>query len=379
MEKSALNLKENCFYIDPGLKDYFYYCEKIDKNIVNWILLESYQHGNLIQVEFKAKLEGSNHYIEVNNQQEIKRLKIMLKKFRVVEKENEFKKMVEGIDEKFKKQNIPIFQRPLRAIREICIKKNIRLSVIPKEHAIPGKYEGDSLVAHIHKWFENKYGDRLKISLSPGSVAVMIKGDAWKINFPLFFGNARFVFDPELEKYEDEPKTQKNVPYMIVNPLKFIDGFTSEYARTMTRNEMIELKDNLVLGLEALQLLREIKEKPYIPEARADLSSGVDNVFSQPPHYGQSKWASLQFTEKLFKCFLKLKNVSFQKNHDLEYLLDLFTQNGLQVIPLNIIQNIQCPAGVRYGEINVSLEEAIQAHKSSLIICVKVAEAIKTI
>ena len=377
--KTGFDLKEDCFYIDPKLQGHFYYCEKIDNNIVRWIIIESYHRGRLIQVKFTAYLEGSDHYIEVKNQIDLKRLRIMLEEFRKMEKENEFKKMLESIDEDFKEQNMPIYQRPLRAIREICLKKKISLSCTPRGPAIPGDFEGDSLVAHVHQWYRNKYGDRLKINLSPGSRAVFIKGDVWRINYPLFFGNAKFVFDSDLNKYHEVPKIQKNVPSMIINPLKFIDGFTSEYAKSITRNEMIELKDNLVLGLEAVQSLREIKEKPYIPEAKADLDSAVNNIFSTPPHFGQSKWSSLQFTEKLFKCFLELKEVSFARNHDLNSLFILSNQNGLTGISQSIIQNIQCSAGVRYGEINVSLDEAIQAHESSLTICGKIVPLIKTI
>lgn len=378
-KKPPSHLKESSFYIDPGLEGYFYYCEKIDNDTVHWILIESYQNSNLIQVTFKASLEGANHYIEVNNQQETKRLRTMLKEFRIMEKENEFKKMVESIDEELKRKNTPIHGRPLLAIREICIKHKINLNVIPRGPAIPGNYDGDSLVAHVHKWYEKKYGDRLNINFSPGSTAVMIKGDAWKIDYPLFFGRARFVFDPDLEKYENEPKVQKNVPYMIVNPLKFINGFTTEYAKILSRDEMIKLKDILVLGLDALQLLGEIKEKSYIPEAKADLDSAVNNIFSTRPHYGQSKWSSLQFTEKVIKCFFELKQVSFARTHDLNSLFSLAVQNGFNTLSQSIIQKIQCPAGVRYGETNVSIDEAILAHNSSLIVCRELVPLIKAI
>lgn len=375
-------LKEGHFYVDPNLKDYFYYCEKIKDNIISWILLESYQHGHLIQVRFRAKSEGSIHYQEVKEQKEIMRLNNMLKEFYKMEKKNEFNKMIEKIDNNLRSKNVPIHGRPLHAIREICVQRKISLNVIPKGTAIPGNYEGDSLVAHVHQWYENKYGDRLKMNLSPGSVAVMIKGDVWKIDYPLFFGKAKFVFDPNLDKYEDEPMIQKNVPYMIFNPLKFIEGFTPDYAKTLTKTEMVELKDNLVLGLKALQLLSEIKTKPYIPEAKADLDSAVNNMFSLTPNYGQSKWASLQFTEKLFKCFLKLKNVSFpkdKKGHDLELLSNLASQNGLSAISVRFIQDIQCHAGVRYGEKSVTLKEAILAHHSSLKVCSVLAPVIKEI
>ena len=74
----------------------------------------------------------------------------------------------------------------MRAIREICIRQKIELRVTSIGPATPGNYQGDSLVAHIHKWYEEKYGDRLKINLSPGSAAVIIKGDAGKLTSHYF-------------------------------------------------------------------------------------------------------------------------------------------------------------------------------------------------
>jgi hypothetical protein len=294
------------------------------------------------------------------------------------EKESEFLKLIEEVDEEFKKQNIPIFQRPIHAIREICIRLKTSLPLVPEGPAIPGLYSGDSLVAHVHEWYKRRYGERLKIDFSPGRAAVLIKGDPWKINFPALFGRAKFVFDPNLEKYKEESKIKVNEP-LIANPLRCIERFTTDIAKSLTRNEMSQLAQFFISTFETLLRLFEIKDKPFIPEARADLDAAVNNIFSSFPNYGQSKWASLQFAEKLFKCFLKLKNVDVPKKHGLDLLSNLASQNGLPIIPAIIIRDVQCPAGVRYGEITVSLEEAIQAHHSSLEVCSVLAPAIKTI
>jgi len=295
--------------------------------------------------------------------------------------EREFLQLIEEIDNYFKKKDMPIFQRPIHAIREVCLRLKTSLRIAPPpELIIKDDYTGDSLSAHIHNWYEKKYGDRLKIHSGPGVAAILIKGDPWKIKFPLIYGRVKFVFDPNLEKYNDGSGIVKSSSYMIANPLRCIEGFTSEYAKSLARDEMRKVAEFFIFALEALNSFRGIKSKPFIPEAKADLDAAVDNFFSTPPHYGQSKWASLQFTEKLLKCFLKLKKISFpkgKKGHDLQLLSNLAYQNGLPPLPSNIINDIQSQAGIRYGEITVTLEEAIFAHHSSLKVCSVLAQKIK--
>jgi hypothetical protein len=291
--------------------------------------------------------------------------------------EAEFVRLIEDVDNELKKRNIQIFQRPIHAIREVCIRMKIILPVVPEGPPIPGVYEGDSLAAHIHDWYRKKYGERLRINFSPGSAAILIKGDPWKIVFPAIYGKVKLVFDPDLEKYEKIPKLAVNAP-LYSNPLRCIKGFTSELAKSLTKREIREVAQFFIFALKTIQRLFEIKDKPYIPEARSDLETAVSNIFMSPPNYGQSKWASQQFAEKLFKCYLELENVKFPKKHDLELLADLAFQQGLQVIASNTVKSIQCPAGARYGEVKVTLTEAIDAHHSSLEVCSVLAPTVKT-
>lgn len=326
---------------------------------------------------FTQKTEYANNYLEVKNKEDLKRLKLMLNELINKEKESEFLNLIKEIDEGLKKQNIPIFQRPLQAIREISIRQKSSLNIVPHGPAVPGLYTGDSLVAHIYEWYKKRYGDRLKLDASPGSAAIIIKNDPWLIKFPAILGEVKCVFDPNLEKYKKISSTSG-----VLNPLTCIQGFTSDSASSLSRDEMIQLAAFFKTTLYSLLRLFEFEKIfkfPYIPEARADLRSAVTHIFSNPPHYGQSKWASLQFTEKLLKCFLELKNVSFQKNHDLEKLSNLVSQNGVPAISPSVIQDIQCPAGVRYGKIAVTLNEAILSHHSSLKVSSILIPAIKAI
>jgi hypothetical protein len=105
----------------------------------------------------------------------------------------------------------------------------------------------------------------------------------------------------------------------------------------------------------------------------------VNNIVQTNPHYGQSRWASLQFTEKYLKCFLKLKTVAFKKEHKLQIIADLAMKNGAPNIPVKAIQDIQCSAATRYGEEKVTLPEAVKAHQASIEVCALLVPAIRAI
>lgn len=73
-------IKKGCFYVNPEL-NFFYYCERIEGDLVSWILIESYQHGSLIQAKFTQSKEDASDYVEVKDKKELDRLRDMLKKF----------------------------------------------------------------------------------------------------------------------------------------------------------------------------------------------------------------------------------------------------------------------------------------------------------
>ncbi|MCH8342390.1 MAG: restriction endonuclease [Planctomycetes bacterium] len=65
------------FYFCPSLV-FSYFCKAVEGDDVTWILLESYQHGTLIQAEIGQKRECSKYYVEITDPEEIKRLVRML-------------------------------------------------------------------------------------------------------------------------------------------------------------------------------------------------------------------------------------------------------------------------------------------------------------
>ena len=98
--------------------------------------------------------------------------------------ENDFDKIMEEIEKSLQSRQVPIHARPLIAIPEFTTRMKI-ISPIPitNQKPIPGFYEGANLAAHINKWYKERYGDRLKLSMGPGSAAILIKGEPWKVNY----------------------------------------------------------------------------------------------------------------------------------------------------------------------------------------------------
>ena len=60
-----------------------YYCEKVENELVTWTLVESYQHGHLIQATFTQKIMYSTHYVQVIDSSILLRLKEMLARLKV--------------------------------------------------------------------------------------------------------------------------------------------------------------------------------------------------------------------------------------------------------------------------------------------------------
>lgn len=69
------------FYELPSLFNR-YYCERIDGNLVTWFLVESYQHGHLVQASLRQDIKYSAHYVPVTDDRVLERLRRLLAQLR---------------------------------------------------------------------------------------------------------------------------------------------------------------------------------------------------------------------------------------------------------------------------------------------------------
>ena len=69
------------FYTIPRLHNY-YYCDSIIDGTVTWILVESHQHGDLLQATLTQDIKYSQYYIEVTDNKRLERLRKMLANYK---------------------------------------------------------------------------------------------------------------------------------------------------------------------------------------------------------------------------------------------------------------------------------------------------------
>ncbi len=292
-----------------------------------------------------------------------------------VETEADFLSLMETVDDDLKGKGFQIFQRPFNAWFEISSKFGLNLRFPPfKDVASQNSFRGDDLTIKIFQWYNDKYGDKLKFDPT-WKTAILIRGDAYRLQIPLAFG--AFVGVCSKESFGKEPppiKSSSELPQM--NILNLVDGLTEGYVKTLKSEELKNIFDNFMLGNYTRYEMETLLDKPLVEQAKGDIDAAVSHIFSNPPQYGLSKWASLQATEKIIKAFIEEKNNNFPFSHDLKKLAKQAKDAGLREIPDALLDLIQCSAGVRYGDPVVSLIESVQAHQACLEICLGVAKQI---
>lgn len=274
--------------------------------------------------------------------------------------EIEFLNLIESVDSEMGKENVPIHARPMQAATRIARRLKIQLMIAPP----------DETTKLIYDWFDKKYGNRLKMDFSPGELVFLLRNDLFKFKFPKIWG--RFTLKADATLFNKKRKSfehAKAPDHLEINPLHFIVDFTETFAKSLTPSELEEISRLFRWGVDSFEFIRAASNLTLVKGALGDLQASVAHLFTNPPQYGQSKWASLQATEKLLKSYIKKKGQEPEYVHNLQMLADEANHLGMVKFRPDTIEKIQCKTGVRYGAIPVSLLEAIEAHHAALNIC----------
>lgn len=291
-------------------------------------------------------------------------------KFNITKKE--FNEMMGKIDETLKDDNVPIYARPLRSFSFLSEKLKANLLITSAEKLTDNNvFTNYNIAIHVDNWFESMYGDRININLGPGSIVLLLKSDPWEMRIPLVLGKAYLVCDPNLDKYRNIANVTTGPPPKR-NILLLIENISNAFASSLSQEELVHIMKIFSLSLDVLPVLKDKSSFPFINDAISDFNSSVFHIFENPPHFGLSKWASLQFVEKLIKSHLKLNNCKFPKDHDIKSLAQIAFKNGMRTVPESDLDAVYCKAGVRYGEQKISLNEAVEAHHAAIRIAHKI-------
>lgn len=295
-----------------------------------------------------------------------------------VETEEQFEQVMEQLDEEARTEGISIQGRPLRAHKRLSeLTKTELLLTVPNREPERGRYVGDDLVIRMKRWYDERYGNRLNIVSRRGEVAFLIRGDVWSFRIPVIYGGGPKVL--WICEYGAET-TLPSVPQVVrpwepvartqYNILEAVANLSAGLAKSLTIVEREQMLRVFALGFDAFDSLDKTVPIALVDAARGDLIATVAHLTSQPAHPGQAKWSALQAAEKVLKAGISEKGGTYGRTHNLSTLAAEAATFGINVSP-QWISALQTPADARYGELSVSVEDAIEAHHSSLRIALR--------
>lgn len=278
-----------------------------------------------------------------------------------------FLSYMEDIDTELSKEDCPFHERPLHAFTKLAdrVDKHGKFMMLPDTQISKDDYSNDALYSQVNKWYKSIYGDRIKIHPGPGSGILLIKNEPWEVIYPLCLGQISLTVNSDIRRQDRWALNNKGEKIPEANILWDVVDITPEIASSLNEKDKLALLQDYMFGLNAVQSLRRCKNAPYMDQAKNDYDAAVHNIFNKYPNYNNSKWASLQFAEKTMKSKLKLSCVEFKRDHILSDLAKKLEDIGIKIDDF-MIKNIQCTAGVRYGEISVTRMDAVTAVRSAL-------------
>jgi len=219
----------------------------------------------------------------------------------------------------------------------------------------------------IHQWYEELYQDRTKIQAGIGQIAVSIRYDVFLAKLPIVYGTIEVIVDRKMKAVK--PGFGRGPGEM--NVLDCIDGITQAIRDRLSDSDLGQLHKIICTALTvAIELGHSDSKASKKSMIQSDINAAATHLTDTQSEYGLSKWASLQASEKALKYAIACMGDAPRNTHDLSSLMRECTKLGLE-LPNAIVEQIaeiQCTAGVRYGEELVSEEEAIVAHHSSIVL-----------
>jgi HEPN domain-containing protein len=291
---------------------------------------------------------------------------------RVPESGPAFEAMMREIDAKLIKDGVGISSRPLLATREVSMRYNVPIPISEPSNRMPlDLQEYAPLARAMNDWFKRHYGDRLKVDWGMGRVVVQLDGDLYEIALPRVFGAVQFVARRE---FIDAPQVSMRAP-PVCNVVQLVNDLTETKAATLSDRALASIFDNFLFAFKAMSLIEANSGHELMRIAQGDVQTAVAKLMDQRSRFGESKWASLQATEKILKTAILLEGGKFKHGHVLSDLEKHLERLGIEANISSLLEKIQCTPGIRYGDEDCTQDDALAAHQASLRVALKCVEA----
>lgn len=282
--------------------------------------------------------------------------------------------MMSSLDQHLAGQGLQPAQRSLPATLSVSNALGLGGTAFIGAGIVRGERFGPTdLLLRVADWYRENYGSRNKIDWSPGAVAICLRGSLWRLNLPLIFGKAKMFMSRDLSDGETGNAIGRSVPRC--NILHLIDGLTQTYASRLSDHELDVVWQAFVVGHAATQCLTELDGDHLFDQARGDYRLSVDSLLDGRT-LSKARWDTAQCAEKIFKGLLRREGHTFptsgSKGHDISHLGELVGKHlGLSLTTSSLLA-IHCSPTVRYGDMNVDLNEAYTSHRELLSMLVAI-------
>ncbi len=234
------------------------------------------------------------------------------------------------------------------------------------------------LLARVHDWYSERYGEKAKIDFSPGSVVMSLHGNMWEMKMPKVWGSFQVFIARDLTYEGNNLATTEGSPSCSYNALCSVEGMTQAYADKLVNDDLKKVMERFVHGYLAVSCLDQLRGHDFFEEARGDYRHSVYALLTGR-EFGKARWDSSQCAEKIFKGLLGREHHDFPrsgaKGHDIAHLGSLVKDKlGVVLLPSDLTA-VHCSPAVRYGEQKSTLGESLASHDSLVRMLNVLAEA----
>lgn len=292
--------------------------------------------------------------------------------------DEEYGAMMVSLDRHLASLGLTPAQRPLNAA--LVVSSTLGLSGTP---IIGGSgdrgepFSPQDLLARVHEWYSDTYGDKTKIDFSPGSIVVSLHGNLWEMKMPKVWGSFDLFISQDLSNQGNYISSKRSPPVRH-NILRSVQGMTQAYASRLQKDDLLFLAGKFINSYPAVVCLDDLKGHDLFEEARGDYRHSVDALLTGR-ELGKARWDTAQCAEKVLKGVLAREGHAFPtsgaKGHDISHLGALVAEKLGFSLSAADLSAVHCTPAVRYGERKSSMEEALASHEALVRILVALAKA----
>jgi len=255
-------------------------------------------------------------------------------------------------------------RRSLNAARLVSIALNLSGTPIlggSEDRGIP--FGPRDLICRVFEWFDANYGERNKIDMALGRIVLPLHNTYWMLDIQLVYGTAVPFADRNLDNKGRQIGTG-NEP-ATVNVLRCLRGITQPYASRLADADIHAVLRAYRHGYAAMAFLDSLTGHPLFSQARADYNASVEALLLGTA-LSRARWDTAQCAEKVLKGLLGRAGHDFPtggwQGHDIPHLGGLVDTHLGATLPEILLRAITCSPKVRYGEMNVDINEAWTSH-----------------